>query len=590
MTDPLQLLSSRLVDAAVAAFGADLSAVDPLVAAATNAKFGDYQANLAMPLAKKLGKNPRQVAELLLAHLKVDDIAAAPTLAGPGFINITLKSDCLAALAAALAADPRLGVAKISDPQITVVDYSGPNVAKEMHVGHLRSTVIGDAIARILDFQGHRVIRQNHMGDWGTQFGMLIEHLLDRPQPPVQKGAHASDAGAIGDLNRFYQEAKRRFDADPAFADRSRKRVVLLQGGDQMTLNLWRNLVDESEKHFAEVYSRLHVMLTHDDIRAESSYNPLLIEVANEFESRKLTSVSDGAVCVFMEEFKNEEGKPLPLIIKKADGGYLYATTDLAAVRYRIQTLKARRVCYVTDARQKQHFAMVFKAAQNVGWTDGVKLDHVPFGTILGEDNKPFKTRSGDTVKLVDLLDEAEQRSLDLVKQKNTDLPPEAQANIAKVVGIGAIKYADLCNDRVKDYVFSWSRMLALDGNSAPYLQYAYARIQSIFRKAGLDDNACGLPSAGAFKIEHPAERTLILKIIQFNSVVQSVASSLEPHRLCTWLFELASAYSGFYENCPVLTARDEATRRSRLGLCHLAARALKQGLNLLGIHTLEQM
>jgi arginyl-tRNA synthetase len=579
-------LSERLVQAAVAAFGPDMADVQPLVAPATHPQFGDYQANLAMPLAKRLGKRPHDIAKALLEHARLDDLASHASIAGPGFINITLKPECLTDLAAAIWADPRLGVAPAADPQTTVVDYSGPNVAKEMHVGHLRSTVIGDALARTLGFLGHRVIRQNHLGDWGTQFGMLIEHVIDRGW---EQGA--GPAGIpIRDLNAFYQQAKAKFDADPDFAESSRKRVVLLQGGDPRTLAVWKYLVDESEKHFAEVYRRLNVLLTHDDIRAESSYNGALAEVVDDFVGAKLTSVSDGATCVFLDEFQREDGAPLPLIIKKADGGYLYATTDLAAVKHRIQALKAHRVIYVTDARQKQHFAMVFKAAEKAGWKGTASLEHVPFGTILGEDGKPFKTRSGDTVKLVDLLDEAEERALELVRQKNPDLSAHEQQHIARVAGIGAIKYADLCNDRVKDYVFSWQRMLALDGNSAPYLQYAYARIRSIFRKAGIDPSPAAASGLGEFRIEHPAEKALLLKAAQFNAVVHSVAASLEPHRLCTWLFELAAAFSGFYENCPVLTAPDQATRRSRLGLCGLAARALQQGLELLGIQTLEQM
>ena len=581
MKTPHDSLSERFAAALTQAFGEDYAEVDPLIAPAQNPKFGDYQANVAMSLAKRLGQKPRDIAQQIVDALEVSDLCdQPPAIAGPGFINLTCSADYLARLAADAVDDQRLGIAPVDDPMKIVVDYSGPNVAKEMHVGHLRSTVIGDAIARTLDFLGHDVVRQNHLGDWGTQFGMLIEYL-------VEQGAEQLDTLNIPDLNRMYQQAKQRFDADADFADRARQRVVLLQGGDQHTLHVWQLLVAESKKHFNAVYGRLNVTLADNDIRPESSYNDALPGVVQSLEKAGMTSLSDGAVCVFMDQFKGSDDEPLPMIIRKSDGGYLYATTDLAALRYRIGELEARRIIYVTDARQKQHFAMVFAAVKQAGWAgDEVSLEHVPFGTILGPDNKPFKTRSGDTVKLVDLLDEAEQRAAAIVAEKNPELSEGDRTQVARVVGIGAVKYADLSGDRVKDYVFAWDRMLAMDGNTAPYLQYAYARIQSIFRKAEID--AATLPAA--VQVEHEAERALVLKLVQLGPVVASVAQTLEPHRLCTYLYELAAVFSSFYEKCPVLRADNDAQKQSRLVLCKLTANTLKQGLDLLGIDVLERM
>ena len=590
MPDP-QIILAPLVRRAIGlAFGSavpDADAIDPIIRAAANPEFGDYQANVAMSLAKTLGQKPRDVAQKILEKLEWQGVCdELPGVAGPGFINFKLGRGFLEKQAAAMAADERLAVAQPTQPQTIVVDYSGPNVAKEMHVGHLRSSVIGDAIARVLDFQHNHVIRQNHLGDWGTQFGMLIEYMAHR-NADVAQGKESAGA-QISDLNQLYREAKQRFDSDETFAKHARQRVVSLQAGDEDTLEAWRCLIDESKRHFNEVYHRLGVTLTDADVRAESFYNPMLADVVAELEARGLASVSDGAVCVFPPGFVTQEGNPLPLIVRKSDGGYGYGTTDLAALRYRIRELHAQRIVYVTDARQKQHFAMVFKVAEMAGWTAGVKIEHVPFGTILGEDNKPFKSRSGDTVKLADLLDEAEERAAAVIREKNPDLPAEVQKSVAHAVGIGAIKYADLCNDRIKDYVFSWDRMLSFDGNTAPYLQNAYVRIKSIFRKA----EAQSLPPAnsGAIQAAEPAERALALKLLQLSGVVDAVAQSLEPHRLCTFLYELASLFHHFYEKCPVLAAPDAATRDSRLALCNLTAHVLKQGLGLLGIAVIEQM
>jgi arginyl-tRNA synthetase len=574
VADPQTTLTHRFRDALVRAFGDAYADVDPVVRPAQHPRFGDYQANVAMGLAKRLGKNPREVARAIIERLEMAGVSDPPEIAGPGFINLRLQDGYLAAEATGVAADERLGIEPAAQPETVVVDYSGPNVAKEMHVGHLRSTVIGDALARTLEFLGHRVIRQNHLGDWGTQFGMLIEHLRE-----------AGGAADFDDLNELYRQAQGRFAAEPAFAERARRRVVALQSGDPETLALWRRLVDESKRHFDAIYRRLGATLGDGDFRPESFYNPMLPEVVAELEQKGLTRVSEGALCVFLPGFVREDGEPLPLIIRKSDGGYLYATTDLAALRYRVRELGARRLIYVTDARQQQHFAMVFKTAERAGWLGGgVRAEHVPFGTILGEDGKPFRTRGGETVRLAELLDEAERRATAVVAEKNPELDAATRAQVARTVGIGSIKYADLSSDRVKDYVFSWDRMLAMDGNTAPYLQYAYARIRSIFRKGGV------ARGGGPIRIAHAAERTLVLRLLQMSGVLQAVAESLEPHRLCGHLYDIATTFSTFYESCPVLQAEDASQRQSRLALCDLTARTLARGLDLLGIEVVERM
>ena len=568
-------------EAIVRAFGAELADADPLVRPTQDVRFGDFQANVAMGLGKRLGKKPRDVAEALVAALDVAGLAGRPEIAGPGFVNVRLDDGWLARLAGEAAADrARLGIPGVAHPHTVVVDYSGPNVAKDMHVGHLRSTVIGDALARTLHFLGHRVVRQNHVGDWGTQFGLLIEHLIE------QEHAHAgSPLGPAIDLTASYREASQRGATDPAFAERARERVVKLQTGDPETRGTWQRLVALSAKQFATVYERLGVTLTLDDIRGESAYNDALPAIVADLRTTGLARESEGAVCVFLDGFKAKEGEPLPLIVQKSDGGYLYATTDLAALRYRADQLGARRMVYVTDARQRQHFQMVFAAARAAGWvSDDVRLDHVVFGSVLGEDGTPFKTRSGDTVPLAELLDRAEELALGLVLAKNPDLDPVERARVAHTVGIGAIKYADLASDRVKDYVFSWPRMLAMDGNTAPYLQYAYARIRSIFRKARLDT-----APVAPVRLDEPAERALVLALLQLDGVVEAVARTLEPHRLCGYLYEVATAFSTFYEACPVLQA-PAGVRESRLVLCGLTADTMKIGLGLLGIETLERM
>ncbi len=570
------MIAARVRDAIVRAFGTEHADTDPLIRPTQDPRFGDFQANVAMGLGKRLGRKPREVADALVAALDLGGIAAKPEIAGPGFVNVRLDDDLLARLAAEASRDrDRLGVPSASSPERVVVDYSGPNVAKEMHVGHLRSTVIGDALALTLAFQGHRVVRRNHVGDWGTQFGMLIEHC-------VEVGVRL---GPDTDLTELYRAAVARDASDAAFSERARARVVALQGGHPETRRWWEELVALSERQFDAAYRRLDVTLALDDIRGESSYNALLPDVVADLRAKGLARESEGAVCVFPEGFTTQDGDPLPLIVQKTDGGYLYATTDLAALRQRATELGAQRLVYVTDARQRQHFQMVFATARAAGWLRAdVRLEHVVFGSVLGEDGKPFKTRSGDTVRLAELLDEAEQRALAVVVEKNPELEPAERTRVAHAVGIGAIKYADLASDRVKDYVFSWPRMLAMDGNTAPYLQYAYARIRSIFRKAGVD-----AAPAAPVTLREPAERALVLQLLGFESVVDAVGRTLEPHRLCGYLYDVATAFSGFYEACPVLSA-EPAVRDSRLVLCELTARTLAVGLGLLGIEPVERM
>ena len=578
MTDLSSTIEARFRDALAKAFGDEHRATDPLVRLSTDERFGDYQANVAMSLAKTLGAKPRDVAASIVAALDAADLFERVEIAGPGFINLTLTNDALGRRVEAMHEDERLGVEPAPRERI-VVDYSGPNVAKEMHVGHLRSTCIGDAIARVLRFLGHDVIGQNHLGDWGTQFGMLIEYLME------SGGAVSRE---IGDLNAFYQEAKRRFDGDPEFAERARLRVVALQRGDAETLELWRTLVDASKRYFDTIYERLDIDRSLLEYRGESAYNDDLDDVIRGLDEAGLLRESEGALVVYPQGFKGRDGEPLPMIVRKRDAGYLYATTDLAAARYRLNVLGATRVIYVTDARQSRHFAMLFQTLREAGWAGpNIRLDHVPFGTILGPDRKPFKTRSGDVVRLGEVIDEAEERAYAIVAEKNPSMPEEEKRRVAHVVGVGALKYADLASERIRDYVFDWNRMLSLDGNTAPYLQNAYVRIRSIFRKADADGIA--YEGFGRVKIVEEAERALALKLLQLPAVVRGVAESLEPHRLCNYLYELASAYHRFYERCPVLSADDE-TRRSRLRLCDVTARTLKTGLELLGIATVEQM
>jgi arginyl-tRNA synthetase len=575
MVDTKTALENRLQ----AAFDSVEPGADPVLRPSDHA---DFQANGALALAKRLGRPPRELAEQIVAAASLHDLVETVEVSGPGFINLTLSPSFIAAQLSALAADPCLGVAPV-EPETVVVDYSAPNTTKEMHVGHLRGTVIGDALCRMLAFVGHDVRRENHIGDWGTPFGMLIEHLVDLGE---EKAVHEL---SVGDLDTFYRQARASFDADETFSERSRRRVVLLQSGDEETLRLWRILVAESVRYFDEVYAKLGVLLTDDDIVGESFYNPLLAGVVADLDALGLLVESDGARCVFPPGFTNRNGDPLPLIVQKSDGGFGYAATDLAAIRDRVTRLGATRILYVVGSPQAQHLAMVFATAALAGWLHDVRAEHVSFGSVQGADHKILRTRAGDRVRLVDLIDEAVQRAGDAVAQRNPDLDDATRRTVAQMLGVGAIKYADLSTDRVRDYVFDWERMLAFEGNTAPYLQYAHARIRSIFRRAELDPAAAGAALVGTEPTE-PAERALALALLGFADALASTLASTSPSRLCAYLFDLATTFSGFYENCPVLKAPTPELRAGRLALSELTARVLAQGLALLGIDAPDQM
>jgi arginyl-tRNA synthetase len=579
MSDPRTALEPRFEAALRAAFGEELAKTDPALRRSDRA---DFQADVAMALAKKVGKPPRDVAKAIMDHLDLAGICEKVEIAGPGFINLTLSTEWLARAVGLVARDPRAGVVHASAPETVVVDYSAPNVAKEMHVGHVRSTVLGDSLARVLEALGHRVIRQNHVGDWGTPFGMLIEHLLDL-------GEEAALATSITDLDAFYKQARAKFDGDPAFAERSRQRVVQLQAGDEQTLTLWKRFTGASKRYFGAVYEKLGVTLKDEHIVGESFYNAKLDEVVTELEKSGLAETSDGAVCVFPEGFTNKEGARLPLIVRKQDGGYGYAATDLAAIRYRTHDLGATRILYVVGAPQQQHFAMVFAVAKAAGWLkEPARAEHVAFGSILGPDKKMFKTRAGGTIKLADLVDEAVQRAAAAVAEKNPDLSAEARAVVARQIGIGAVKYVDLSSDRIKDYVFDWDRMLAFEGNTAPYCQYVHARVRSIFRRAEQADVAAA--GSAELLLSEPAERALAFELLGLGGAVAAVGETLQPHRLCTYLFGVATRFNTFYDQCSVLKAEDPAVRRSRLALSDLTGRVLAAGLDLLGIEAPDQM
>ena len=561
--------------ALAAAFGEPAAQADPLIRPSS---FADYQANVALSLAKRLGRPPLQVAMDLVRHLEAADVCEQVEVSGPGFVNLTLRDSWLADQVTALLRNERLGIDLTTQPEVVVVDYSGPNVAKEMHVGHLRTTIVGDAVVRVLECLGHRVIRQNHIGDWGTPFGMLIEHLIDVGED------EAAAQLSVGELNRFYQQARGKFDSDPAFAERARQRVLALQRGEPGTLRLWRLLVENSARYFHSVYRRLGVLLVDGDIRGESFYNPMLPDIAATLEHAGIAAISEGALCAFPPGFQGRDGQPVPLIIRKQDGGYGYAATDLAAARFRASELGATRIVYVVGASQALHFGMVLAVARQAGWLNSVVAEHAAIGSVLGTDGKMLRTRSGRPVKLVELLDDAVERASKLLAERDLD---EATRNeTAHMVGIGAVKYADLSVARDRDYVFDPDRMVAFDGNTGPYLQYATTRIRSIFRRAQLPLNQ----AEGPIAIGDPSERALALATLGFGSCVHQVAGTLEPHRLCAYLYDLATAFTAFYERCPVLGADDEPTRQSRLALAALTARILTRGLDLLGIQTPERM
>ena len=575
----IQALLSEKVSQALIAAGAPADC-EPQVRQSAKIQFGDYQANGVMAVAKKLGMAPRQLAEQVLSHLDLNGIANKVEIAGPGFINIFLDPAFLAENVNSALASERLGVAR-PQAQTIVVDYSAPNVAKEMHVGHLRSTIIGDAAVRTLEFLGHKVIRANHVGDWGTQFGMLIAWLEKQQQ---------ENAGemALSDLEGFYRDAKKHYDEDEVFAERARNYVVKLQGGDAYFLEMWRKLVDITMTQNQITYDRLNVTLTRDDVMGESLYNPMLPGIVADLKAKGLAVESEGATVVFLDEYKNKEGEPMGVIIQKKDGGYLYTTTDIACAKYRYETLHADRVLYYIDSRQHQHLMQAWTIVRKAGYVpESVPLEHHMFGMMLGKDGKPFKTRAGGTVKLADLLDEALERARRLVAEKNPDMPADELEQLANAVGIGAVKYADLSKNRTTDYVFDWDNMLAFEGNTAPYMQYAYTRVLSVFRKAEVDEQAL---AAAPVIITEAREAQLAARLLQFEETLTVVAREGTPHVMCAYLYDLAGLFSGFYEHCPIITAESDTARNSRLKLAQLTARTLKQGLDTVGIETVERM
>ena len=566
----IRSLLSQRIEAAFTNLGLSGQA---LLQTASRPEFGDYQANGVMAAAKRAGKNPREVAQAVIDVIDLDGIASNLAVAGPGFINVTLAPQFIANAATTPQPSPK--------PQRVVVDYSGPNLAKEMHVGHLRSTIIGDCIARVLESLGHTVIRQNHVGDWGTQFGMLLTFMAEQ----------GATSDSLADLENFYRQAKQRFDTDEDFQGRSRQAVVQLQSGDAAMLVQWQRFIEISMSHCQALYDRLGIDLTNANMDGESSYNDDLKATVDHINGQGLLTESDGAQCIFLDEFKNKEGEVQPVIVQKSDGGYLYSTSDLACLRRRIGDFKADRVLYFVDARQALHFKQVFAVAEAAGISNpGVELAHMPFGTMLGKDNKPSKTREGALVKLSELLDEAIARATKLlqdreVQSKNPDIDDAELADLAEIIGIGAVKYADLSKNRTSDYVFDWDQMLSFDGNTAPYLLYAYSRTRSIFTRGEVDLSA--LPERVV--TENEAERRLAVTIAGYQDLLEQVAQEGYPHQLCAYLYELAGRFTQFYEQCPILTS-DDATKTRRLTLTKQTGDVLANGLTLLGIRGAERM
>ena len=572
------ILSEKIKQAMIAA-GADAQC-EALVRQSGKVQFGDYQANGIMPAAKKLGLNPREFAQSVLDKAELQDIAEKTEIAGPGFINIFLKDTWLADNISRAVQDPKLGVHN-PEKQTVVVDYSSPNVAKEMHVGHLRSTIIGDAVVRTLEFLGNHVIRANHVGDWGTQFGMLIAYL------EKMENEHASEM-ELSDLEAFYRAAKKHYDEDPVFAEKARNYVVKLQSGDEYCRTMWQKLVKITMQQNQHNYDRLNVTLTDKDVMGESLYNPMLPGIVEDLKKQGLAVEDDGALVVYLDEFKNKDGDPMGVIVQKKDGGFLYTTTDIAAAKYRYETLKAHRALVFSDTRQSQHMQQAWLITRKAGYVpDSFQLEHKNFGMMLGKDGKPFKTRSGDTVKLTDLLDEAIERAGVLISQKSTALSEQEKADVIEAVGIGSVKYADLSKNRTTDYVFDWDNMLSFEGNTAPYMQYAYTRIRSIFNRSQI---ALSEVEQAQLSITDEKERALAIKLLQFEEAVQVVGKEGTPHVLCAYLYELAGVFSSFYEHCPILNNDDQQVKLSRLKLALLTERTLKQGLDLLGIKTVEKM
>ena len=572
------ILSEKIKQAMIAA-GADAQC-EALVRQSGKVQFGDYQANGIMPAAKKLGLNPREFAQSVLDKAELQDIAEKTEIAGPGFINIFLKDTWLADKISCAVQDPKLGVHN-PEKQTVVVDYSSPNVAKEMHVGHLRSTIIGDAVVRTLEFLGNHVIRANHVGDWGTQFGMLIAYL------EKMENEHATEM-ELSDLEAFYRAAKKHYDEDPVFAEKARNYVVKLQSGDEYCRTMWQKLVKITMQQNQHNYDRLNVTLTDKDVMGESLYNPMLPGIVEDLKKQGLAVEDDGALVVYLDEFKNKDGDPMGVIVQKKDGGFLYTTTDIAAAKYRSETLKAHRALVFSDTRQSQHMQQAWLITRKAGYVpDSFQLEHKNFGMMLGKDGKPFKTRSGDTVKLADLLDEAIERAGVLISQKSTALSEQEKADVIEAVGIGSVKYADLSKNRTTDYVFDWDNMLSFEGNTAPYMQYAYTRIRSIFNRSQIDLSEV---EQAQLSITDEKERALAIKLLQFEEAVQVVGKEGTPHVLCAYLYELAGVFSSFYEHCPILNNDNQQVKLSRLKLALLTERTLKQGLDLLGIKTVEKM
>ncbi|EKT0591588.1 arginine--tRNA ligase [Morganella morganii] len=571
------ILSDKIQQALISA-GAPLDC-DAIVKQSAKAQFGDYQANGVMAAAKKMGMPPRQLAEKVIELLDLDGIAEKTEIAGPGFINIFLSPDWLTAQLETALADDKLGLTPV-EPMTIAIDYSAPNVAKQMHVGHLRSTIIGDAAARTQEYLGHKVIRCNHVGDWGTQFGMLIAYL---------EKMQNEDAGdmALADLEAFYREAKKHYDEDEVFAERARGYVVKLQGGDEYCRTMWRKLVDITMQQNQETYNRLNVTLTEDDVMGESLYNDMLPGIVSDLLNRGIAEESEGAIVVYLDEFKNKEGEPMGVIIRKKDGGYLYTTTDIACAKYRHDVLHADRVLYYIDSRQHQHLMQAWTIVRKAGYIpESMTLEHHMFGMMLGKDGKPFKTRAGGTIRLSDLLDEAVERAEKLIREKNSDMPEDELKQLAEVVGIGAVKYADLSKSRTTDYIFDWDNMLAFEGNTAPYMQYAYTRVASVFKRADIDADSLTQPII----LTDDRERQLAARLLQFEETITAVAREGLPHMMCSYLYDLAGLFSGFYEHCPILAAESEELRQSRLKLALLTQKTLKAGLDTLGIGTVEKM
>lgn len=574
----IQRILSQKIKQAMLTVGADDSC-DPLVRQSSKPQFGDYQANGIMAAAKKLGIAPRDMAQKVVEQLQIGDFIAKIDIAGPGFINLFIKNQWLAKQNQILLQQVRL-IDTNDQPQVIVADYSAPNVAKQMHVGHLRSTIIGDAVVRVLEYLGHHVIRANHVGDWGTQFGMLIAYL------EKVENEHAEDL-ALSDLEEFYRTAKQHYDNSAEFAEKSRHYVVKLQSGDQYCLAMWRKLVDITMQQNQQTYNQLNVTLSNKDVMGESLYNPMLPNIVTDLISKGIAVEDQGAIVVFLEEFKNKDGDAMGVIIQKSDGGFLYTTTDIAAAKYRYETLHADRVLYFTDSRQSQHLQQAWAIVRKAGYIpNSMTLAHFNFGMMLGKDNKPFKTRSGDTVKLTDLLNEAIERAEKLIRSKNPNLSTAELQQVVEAVAIGAVKYADLSKNRTTDYVFDWDNMLSFEGNTAPYMQYAYTRISSIFSRSGIDPTQL----QDNIILSDEKERALAIKLLQFGEAVETVAQEGLPHILCAYLYELAGIFSSFYEHCPVLNIDDQSVKNSRLQLAGLTQKTLQQGLDLLGIKTVAKM